>query len=303
MDATKITEALSRLDPENSEHWTAQGLPNLEVVNAIMLEDDPLHERIMRKDVEFVAPDFNRVTAVTVEQPDDDKDGTAADETEQSGANEETSDAADDAEREAASSDESEESQEDVDGDTEPQEDGDGENAPQEDGDGENETPSDENAPQEDGDGENETSSDEEEAGETPAETVETIVALDDAEKEDLREELTTELSNLETQRGKAVAAKGDAVKAIDVLDGKIAKVQEQFDGEVGPIPLATALRDFINSSHRERMRRVGRIIQIDKLAGTKTNLSAKAPIDQAMVRNRRRGAKRPPVRQLLPRS
>ncbi len=260
MDATKITEALGRLDPENSEHWTSLGLPNLEALNAIMLADDPLQDKVRRKDVDLVHPNFERDWAKNAARPGEDvvqtgdetaadaKDGDTADETEQSDADEDASES---------------------------------ENKPQEDEDGEKQASSDKNESQEGGD------------DETPAEVVEKVVTLDDAEKEDRREELNDELGALENTRQAAKVAKDKATQAIDVLDGKIAKVQDRMDGEVGKIPLSTALRHFINSSHRERMRHAGRIAKIDELAGVKTNLTAKAPIDASMERKRGRGKQR----------
>jgi len=51
--ATKeqIIEALKKLDPENSEHWTAQGIP---VIKALDLE------KVSRKEITDAAPKFSR---------------------------------------------------------------------------------------------------------------------------------------------------------------------------------------------------------------------------------------------------
>lgn len=55
---SKITEALSKLDPSNDNHWTQDGLPRLDTVK--ILAGDP---SLTREAVTAAAPDFNRGTA------------------------------------------------------------------------------------------------------------------------------------------------------------------------------------------------------------------------------------------------
>lgn len=239
MDATNLKEALERLDPEDNEHWTALGLPRLEV----------LGEDVKRKDVEEVAPEFNRVVA-----------------------------------RAAAMAKQAENAAESdtVDAEAAQDQDEGAENEPPVVPEDEFQASDDEDEPQD------------EPEPEKPVETVAEVVAQDEVDKEELRAELTAELAELNAARAGASAAKEEATRAIDLLDKRIAKLQERFDGEVGPIPLSTALRDFIDSSHRERMARAGRILAINKAVGVKTNLTAQAPIDAAYAHKRGRGKGRP---------
>lgn len=51
---TNIRDALAKLDPANDEHWTKDGLPAMEAVNAL------LPAPITRERLSTVAPDFVR---------------------------------------------------------------------------------------------------------------------------------------------------------------------------------------------------------------------------------------------------
>lgn len=57
----KITEALSKLDPMNVEHWTEDGAPSLEAVIAISGESK---KTVTREAIMKIAPDFNRAKAM-----------------------------------------------------------------------------------------------------------------------------------------------------------------------------------------------------------------------------------------------
>jgi len=63
---SKILEALSKLDTNNDNHWTADGLPRIETVR--MLSGD---QTITREQITAEAPDFSRSAAVVpgAEQP------------------------------------------------------------------------------------------------------------------------------------------------------------------------------------------------------------------------------------------
>jgi len=56
---SKILEALSKLDTNNDNHWTADGLPRIETVR--MLSGD---QSITREQITAEAPDFSRSLAV-----------------------------------------------------------------------------------------------------------------------------------------------------------------------------------------------------------------------------------------------
>lgn len=56
MDANKIIEALKGLDPENNEHWTADGAPKLSALKI---------EGVTRAEVVKAAPHFNRLNPST----------------------------------------------------------------------------------------------------------------------------------------------------------------------------------------------------------------------------------------------
>ena len=56
---SKILEALSKLDTNNDNHWTADGLPRIETVR--MLSGD---QSITREQITAEAPDFSRSAAV-----------------------------------------------------------------------------------------------------------------------------------------------------------------------------------------------------------------------------------------------
>jgi hypothetical protein len=63
-DTTKILEALSKLDVNNSNHWTADGLPRLDTVK--MLAGD---QALTREAISLAAPGFSRsATAGTLTQ-------------------------------------------------------------------------------------------------------------------------------------------------------------------------------------------------------------------------------------------
>jgi len=53
-----ILEALKQLDPKNDEHWTGDGLPRMDAVEALVGD-----ESIKRADVTAASPDFNREAA------------------------------------------------------------------------------------------------------------------------------------------------------------------------------------------------------------------------------------------------
>lgn len=53
-----IVEALSRLDPENDEHWTNDGMPRVEVVQGLAGDAS-----IMRADINNASPGFDREVA------------------------------------------------------------------------------------------------------------------------------------------------------------------------------------------------------------------------------------------------
>lgn len=53
-----IAEALLALDPDNSEHWTDQGLPSMEAIKAIVGDSS-----ITRRDVNDVDANYNREAA------------------------------------------------------------------------------------------------------------------------------------------------------------------------------------------------------------------------------------------------
>lgn len=53
-----ITDALSKLDPANENHWTQEGLPRLDTIK--ILAGDP---SLTREAVTAAAPDFNRASA------------------------------------------------------------------------------------------------------------------------------------------------------------------------------------------------------------------------------------------------
>lgn len=58
----KIREALLKLDPSNDEHWTAEGLPRLDVMQQFV------GEAVSRADVTGAAKAFSRTNA-TLEEP------------------------------------------------------------------------------------------------------------------------------------------------------------------------------------------------------------------------------------------
>lgn len=55
-----IAEALKELNPTNDEHWTADGLPRMDVVEGLIGD-----KSITRADVTNTQPDFNRAAAVS----------------------------------------------------------------------------------------------------------------------------------------------------------------------------------------------------------------------------------------------
>lgn len=70
----KINEALRKLDVENDQHWTADGMPKMGVVEELVGD-----KSITRKDVTNAAPDFNREAIRTQmqEQASNSEQGTA----------------------------------------------------------------------------------------------------------------------------------------------------------------------------------------------------------------------------------
>lgn len=56
---TKIADALTKLDPNNDNHWTQDGLPRLDTIK--ILASDPT---LTRDQVTAAAPDFNRTAAL-----------------------------------------------------------------------------------------------------------------------------------------------------------------------------------------------------------------------------------------------
>jgi hypothetical protein len=61
----EILEAVQALDPQNDEHWTADGLPRLDAVENLLGSD------ISRKVVTNAAPDFSRAVAQELAQSSD----------------------------------------------------------------------------------------------------------------------------------------------------------------------------------------------------------------------------------------
>lgn len=77
----EIREAVFGLDPQNNEHWTADGLPRLDAVENMLGGD------VSRKSVTNAAPDFNRTVAselvdAPVDEPPVETDEDESDETE-----------------------------------------------------------------------------------------------------------------------------------------------------------------------------------------------------------------------------
>ncbi|UFK26672.1 hypothetical protein [Roseobacter phage RDJL3] len=86
----EILEAVRSLDPQNDEHWTADGLPRLDAVENLLGGD------VSRKAVTNAAPDFTRaVASELVDAPEDgeppvDEPPVETDEEEAAGAEDET---------------------------------------------------------------------------------------------------------------------------------------------------------------------------------------------------------------------
>ena len=86
----EILEAVRGLDPQNDEHWTADGLPRLDAVENLLGGD------VSRKAVTNAAPDFTRaVASELVDAPEDgeppvDEPPVETDEEETAGAEDET---------------------------------------------------------------------------------------------------------------------------------------------------------------------------------------------------------------------
>lgn len=57
--AIDINEFLARLDPSNDEHWTADGLPRMDVLHVILGKDT-----MTRQDLTGLAPEFTREVAI-----------------------------------------------------------------------------------------------------------------------------------------------------------------------------------------------------------------------------------------------
>lgn len=64
MHEEKIRAALAKLDPENDDHWTTDGLPRMEVV-----AKDAKITNIRRTDITDAAPEFTRDNPVLGDQP------------------------------------------------------------------------------------------------------------------------------------------------------------------------------------------------------------------------------------------
>jgi len=76
----QITTALTKLDPTNDEHWTAQGLPRVETVAELAGLSD-----LKRSDITEAAPDFTRTNpqlpangSTSTEPPSEPSDDDAA---------------------------------------------------------------------------------------------------------------------------------------------------------------------------------------------------------------------------------
>lgn len=246
----KIEDALAKLDPENDEHWTTEGKPRVDVVNAIMADDDPLSEAVNRGDIVNTAPDLNRATAVTSDE-ETDEDGAADDENGPD-ETEEASDAENEHENELGA---------------------------------ENETPAVENEPE-----------DVPELDKDFDETSPLALELPDPLPEDATDEERDELRQMLTEGVKFIEGHASGIKTqivkmqvyLDNLNAAAAKVHDRLDNEVGGIPLASALRDYINGSAAERLRRH------EERTGVVP--TAKAPIDAAFAHRRQRGGQRPAV-------
>lgn len=63
-----LKEALKQLDSDNDMHWTTEGKPRVDAVNAILNADDPLGDdliEVKRADIVAEAPDFSREHAAS----------------------------------------------------------------------------------------------------------------------------------------------------------------------------------------------------------------------------------------------
>lgn len=99
-----IKEALLKLDPENDEHWTQDGLPKLDALSEIF------GEKVTRKEATEADPDFIRPTNEEEDEEDDSDD-----------EDDESED--DDSEDEASDEDEGDDEDEDEDDDSEDEDD------------------------------------------------------------------------------------------------------------------------------------------------------------------------------------
>lgn len=68
----EISDILSQLDPDNDEHWTSEGLPRMEVLEA------RLERQVKRKDVTDAWPDFTRELARSIDPLDQAQDPSPA---------------------------------------------------------------------------------------------------------------------------------------------------------------------------------------------------------------------------------
>lgn len=69
-DKNAIVAALRELDPLNDDHWTADGAPRMDALEALLGD-----KSVTRKEVVEAAPDFNREKAGTLGDESDEEEG------------------------------------------------------------------------------------------------------------------------------------------------------------------------------------------------------------------------------------
>jgi hypothetical protein len=110
------------------------------------------------------------------------------------------------------------------------------------------------------------------------------------AETEDeVRARYLAHLAKLADGRSVLEAEREFLVRRIAALDKEAADVTAAMYSEVGPISFAVAHKRHVQAQIDNRMRRAGRVSEINEFAGFRTGLSHQTPLDQAL-KNRRRG-------------
>lgn len=79
----KILDALSQLDPLDDDHWTSDGAPRMDAIEAIVGD-----KSITRKDIVNAAPDFNREKAGQAPDEDEEQTGSEAQENQEQSSGE-----------------------------------------------------------------------------------------------------------------------------------------------------------------------------------------------------------------------